>query len=216
MTTTTSSMREYQLVIIGGGEVGKQELAIQFIHGFFAEQYDPTIADTPRKQCIIDGEAVVLNVLDTSGQEEYTTLREQFMRAGDGFLILYSITSRPSFAQIDMWYQLARRAKGLRGYETFPVVIVGNHCDRASERQVSLVEGQDAARRLNCGFVEASAKERINVDEAFYTLVREIKRHNSQAQAQVVPPPTGALQDKQEEDGRRSLKCCCSNGCVLA
>lgn len=64
-------LREYKLVVVGGGGVGKSALTIQFIQNQFPEEYDPTIEDSYRKQCLIDEEVALLDVLDTAGQEEY-------------------------------------------------------------------------------------------------------------------------------------------------
>lgn len=77
--------------------VGKSALTIQFIQSHFVDEYDPTIEDSYRKQCQIDAEPALLDVLDTAGQEEYSAMREQYMRTGEGFLLVYSITSRNSF-----------------------------------------------------------------------------------------------------------------------
>lgn len=69
--------REYKIVVVGGGGVGKSAITIQFIQSQFIDEYDPTIEDSYRKQCHIDGESVLLDVLDTAGQEEYSAMREQ-------------------------------------------------------------------------------------------------------------------------------------------
>merc|ERR1711939_888798 len=65
-------LREYKLVVVGGGGVGKSALTIQFIQSHFVDEYDPTIEDSYRKQCPIDEEVALLDVLDTAGQEEYS------------------------------------------------------------------------------------------------------------------------------------------------
>jgi GTPase KRas len=69
------SIREYKIVIVGGGGVGKSALTIQFIQSQFVDEYDPTIEDSYRKQCDIDGQVSILDILDTAGQEEYSAMR---------------------------------------------------------------------------------------------------------------------------------------------
>ncbi len=59
-------LREYKLVVVGGGGVGKSALTIQFIQSHFVDEYDPTIEDSYRKQCVIDEEVALLDVLDTA------------------------------------------------------------------------------------------------------------------------------------------------------
>lgn len=90
--------------------------------------------DSYRKQCVIDDEVALLDVLDTAGQEEYSAMREQYMRTGEGFLLVYSMTSRQSFEEIVTFQQQILRVKDK---DYFPIIVVGNKCDLESERQVS-------------------------------------------------------------------------------
>jgi GTPase SAR1 family protein len=83
---------------------------------------------------VIDEEVALLDVLDTAGQEEYSAMREQYMRTGEGFLLVYSITSRQSFEEILTFQQQILRVKDK---DYFPIIVVGNKCDLENERQVS-------------------------------------------------------------------------------
>ncbi|KAM9136291.1 ras-related protein Rap-1A-like isoform 3-T3 [Lepidogalaxias salamandroides] len=60
-------MREYKLVVLGSGGVGKSALTVQFVQGIFVEKYDPTIEDSYRKQVEVDGQQCMLEILDTAG-----------------------------------------------------------------------------------------------------------------------------------------------------
>nr|O93856.1 RecName: Full=Ras-like protein; Flags: Precursor [Laccaria bicolor]AAD01987.1 ras protein [Laccaria bicolor] len=170
-------LREYKLVVVGGGGEGKSCLTIQLIQSHFVDEYDPTIEESYRKQCVIDDEVALLDVLDTAGQEEYSAMREQYMRTGEGFLLVYSITSRQSFEEIMTFQQQILRVKDK---DYFPIIVVGNKCDLDKERVVSKQEGESLARQFGCKFIETSAKSRINVENAFYDLVREIRRYNKE------------------------------------
>ncbi|KAK3994893.1 ras family-domain-containing protein [Cladorrhinum sp. PSN332] len=171
--------REYKLVVVGGGGVGKSCLTIQLIQSHFVDEYDPTIEDSYRKQCIVDEEVALLDVLDTAGQEEYSAMREQYMRTGEGFLLVYSITSRESFEEIRTFQQQILRVKDK---DVFPMVVVGNKVDLASERKVSQEEGESLAREFRCKFLETSAKTNTNVEQAFFEVVRAIRRYNREMQ----------------------------------
>lgn len=83
---------------------------------------------------MIDDEVALLDVLDTAGQEEYSAMREQYMRTGEGFLLVYSINSRQSFEEILTFQQQILRVKDK---DYFPIIIVGNKCDLNGERVVS-------------------------------------------------------------------------------
>ncbi|KAG8854016.1 Ras GTPase [Tulasnella sp. 330] len=208
-------LREYKLVVVGGGGVGKSALTIQFIQSHFVDEYDPTIEDSYRKQCVIDDEVALLDVLDTAGQEEYGAMREQYMRTGEGFLLVYSITSRNSFEEISTFHQQILRVKDR---DAFPVIVVANKCDLEYERQVGMNEGRDLAKHFNCNFLETSAKQRINVDEAFSQLVREIRKFNKeQAQgrpggAAVGPQSSGQMDGPDMGDHNGG----CCGGCIVA
>jgi len=93
----TFIMATYNLVVLGDGAVGKTALTIQLCSHHFVEQFDPTIESSYRRQVEVDGTVALLDILDTAGQEEFTALRSQWIRAGEGYLIVYDITSEKSF-----------------------------------------------------------------------------------------------------------------------
>uniref|UniRef100_A0A8C1V8Y3 HRas proto-oncogene, GTPase n=1 Tax=Cyprinus carpio TaxID=7962 RepID=A0A8C1V8Y3_CYPCA len=96
-------MTEYKLVVVGAGGVGKSALTIQLIQNHFVDEYDPTIEDSYRKQVVIDGETCLLDILDTAGQEEYSAMRDQYMRTGEGFLCVFAINNTKSFEDIHQY-----------------------------------------------------------------------------------------------------------------
>lgn len=99
-------------------------------------------------------------------------MRDQYMRCGEGFLICYSVTDRHSFQEALEYRKLIAR---VRAGEDIPLVLVGNKFDLQPQRKVSLEEGKALARQFGCPFYETSAALRHYVDEAFHTLVREIR-----------------------------------------
>jgi len=166
-------MTEYKLVIVGGGGVGKSALTIQLIQNHFVDEYNPTIEDSYRKQVNIDDQVCLLDILDTAGQEEYSAMRDQYMRTGQGFVLTYAITSRSSYDEINTFKEQICRVKDK---SDVPMVLAGNKCDLATERQVPTAEAQELAKQWNIPLYETSAKARINVEEAFFQLVREIRK----------------------------------------
>jgi len=211
-------LREYKLIVVGGGAVGKSALTIQFVQNTFEDEWNPTIEDSYRKQCLIDGEVVCLDVLDTAGQEEFKAMREQYMRQGEGFILVYSITDRDSFREIHEFQQQIVRVKD---QDFFPAVLVGNKCDLEYERRVQMSEGREMANRFGFRFFETSAKLRLNVDETFCEIVREIKRHNQEqvtgtrSQRQISAASARAFH-RDLDGGQHDSGCCNRNRCIVA
>eukprot|EP01100_Stratorugosa_tubuloviscum_P005775 TRINITY_DN255_c0_g2_i1.p1 TRINITY_DN255_c0_g2~~TRINITY_DN255_c0_g2_i1.p1 ORF type:complete len:189 (-),score=98.38 TRINITY_DN255_c0_g2_i1:191-757(-) len=164
---------EYKLVIVGGGGVGKSALTIQLIQNHFIDEYDPTIEDSYRKQVSVDDETCILDILDTAGQEEYSVMRDQYINTGQGFMLVFSVTTRNSFKNLA---ELRDRILQMKDTESFPIVLIGNKCDLDKDRQVPTNEGKELATSWHVPFLEASAKSRINVEESFFELVREIRK----------------------------------------
>ena len=166
-------MNEYKVVMLGGGGVGKSALTIQYIQRQFVDEYDPTIEDNYRRQTLIDNDVALLDILDTAGQEEYISMRDQYMRTGEGFIFVYSISSRQSFNEITDFIDQVLRVKDVN---KIPMVLIGNKCDLEKQRQVNKIEGQELAKLYKSIFYESSAKNRVNVEEAFHDIIREIRK----------------------------------------
>eukprot|EP00026_Physarum_polycephalum_P017730 Phypoly_transcript_19055.p1 GENE.Phypoly_transcript_19055~~Phypoly_transcript_19055.p1 ORF type:complete len:193 (+),score=22.42 Phypoly_transcript_19055:83-661(+) len=168
---------EHKLVVLGSGGVGKSAISIQFVRNQFVREYNPTIEESYRKQVTIDGITCMLDILDTAGQEEFGALRHQYMRQGQGFLLVYSITDKSSFEEVQSFYNEVFRVKEDENRKTnkIPIIIVGNKADMETARAVRSDEGQDIARRLGCQFIETSAKTRQGVEEAYFSVVRKIR-----------------------------------------
>lgn len=158
-----------KLVMLGDGGVGKTALVIQLCLHKFVETYDPTIEDSYRKQVILDDQSTSLEVMDTAGQDEFDSLRDMWIRDGEGFFLVYSITQRMSFARVKQYFS---EIVSIKDGEPFGAILVGNKIDQNSQRQVLAEEGQALADEWGIPFFETSAKMDINTDTAFRTLAR--------------------------------------------
>eukprot|EP01111_Echinosteliopsis_oligospora_P008471 TRINITY_DN2416_c0_g1_i1.p1 TRINITY_DN2416_c0_g1~~TRINITY_DN2416_c0_g1_i1.p1 ORF type:complete len:196 (-),score=39.60 TRINITY_DN2416_c0_g1_i1:88-675(-) len=189
---------EYRIVVVGAGGVGKSAITVRFIQGTFVQKYDPTIEDSYRKQVEIDAKACMLDVMDTAGQEEYSALRDQYMKTGEGFILVYSVTSTNSFdAAVKLRCNILRiKEESL----DVPVIVVGNKCDLENERCVSSDDGLKTAERWGASFIEASAKTNKNINEVFSTIVRmiDIWRHNNPGKVKLYHP------DKRDKSKKKS------------
>ncbi|KAI0307559.1 ras protein [Multifurca ochricompacta] len=164
-------MDSWRVAVLGDGGVGKTALAVQFTLNCFVETYDPTIEDAYRKQLVVDNRMCFVEVIDTAGQEEYATLRDQWVREGQGFILVYSIASRATFERLDVFRQSMLRVKRQK-----PIfMLVGNKADKQLEREVTREEGVQLAKEFGCEFLETSAKTAQNVERLFTSLVRNLR-----------------------------------------
>ncbi|XP_069649049.1 ras-related protein Rap-2b isoform X2 [Haliaeetus albicilla] len=167
-------MREYKVVVLGSGGVGKSALTVQFVTGSFIEKYDPTIEDFYRKEIEVDSSPSVLEILDTAGTEQFASMRDLYIKNGQGFILVYSLVNQQSFQDIKpMRDQIIR----VKRYERVPMILVGNKVDLEGEREVSFGEGKALAEEWSCPFMETSAKNKASVDELFAEIVRQTHTH---------------------------------------
>lgn len=164
-------MREFKVVVLGSGGVGKSALTVQFVSGCFMEKYDPTIEDFYRKEIEVDASPCVLEILDTAGTEQFASMRDLYIKNGQGFVVVYSLTNHQTFQDIKLMKELITRVKGS---ERVPILLVGNKLDLEHQREVAEAEGRALAQMWSCPFVEASAKSRTNVNEMFAEIVRQM------------------------------------------
>ena len=132
-------------------------------------------------------------------KEQFTAMRDLYMKSGQGFVLVYSITAQATFNDLmELHDQIVR----VKDTPDVPMILVGNKCDLEDERVVSKDQGQHLAKQFNCAFMEASAKNKINVAEIFYNLVRQI---NSKT-----PDRSNAKPGKKPTNGgKKTSRCCC-------
>ncbi|CAF0749767.1 unnamed protein product [Rotaria sordida] len=167
---------EYKICIFGSGGVGKSCLTMQFVQGIFMPKYDPTIEDVYKKTVEIDEKQYSLEILDTAGTEEFSAMRDLYVKNGQGFVLVYSITSRATFNDLQGYYDRIMRVKDTEINGQPPLILVGNKSDLEDERVVGREVGQALARKWKCTFLETSAKDHASVDQVFFDLVRQINR----------------------------------------
>ncbi|KAJ7440507.1 small GTPase superfamily [Mycena galericulata] len=185
-------MDNWTVVVLGDGGVGKTAIAVQFSLNCFVRTYDPTIEDAYRKQFVVDNQMCSVEILDTAGQEEYSTVRSQWVREGQAFILVYSVTSRATFDRLQAFRQLAKQIK--RADPMF--ILVGNKSDKIHDREVTKEDGAALARMFGCEFIETSAKTAQNVDRVFADLVRALRQQHGRDY------PTG-----EEPRSKRAKKC---------
>ncbi|KAJ4495101.1 small GTPase superfamily [Lentinula edodes] len=166
-------MAQFKVVVLGAGGVGKSALTVRFIQDIFVENYDPTIEEEYRRSISVDGTLTTLEVLDTAGLEQFTSLNEVYIKAGKGFILVFSLTQEASLKEVDHLRKQIIRIKGEAG--AIPIVVVGTKLDLVNEREVHRNTIQALASRWKLPFYETSSKRNWHISDVFEDLVRQMR-----------------------------------------
>ncbi|KAJ3435691.1 ras-like protein [Anaeramoeba flamelloides] len=167
----STNQEKHSIVLLGGGSVGKSCLTIQYLQGRFVQDYDPTVEESYTKITVIDNKPATLQLFDTAGQTEFRTVENLHLQKGDAFLLVFSLTSRTSFAAIRKIHDRIKKIKET----SVPILIVGNKSDLTSERLISREDAEEVAKKISSPYLETSAKTGENVTESFEKLVRLLR-----------------------------------------
>eukprot|EP00811_Abedinium_folium_P037265 NODE_9897_length_1391_cov_41.418513.p2 GENE.NODE_9897_length_1391_cov_41.418513~~NODE_9897_length_1391_cov_41.418513.p2 ORF type:complete len:203 (+),score=50.68 NODE_9897_length_1391_cov_41.418513:179-787(+) len=163
----------FKLLLIGDSGVGKSCLLLRFADDTYTESYISTIGvDFKIRTLDQDGKTIKLQIWDTAGQERFRTITSSYYRGAHGIIVVYDVTDRDSFEHVKHWLQEIDRyaAEGVNK------LLVGNKSDLQSKKVVSYDEAKELADSLGVHFMETSAKNAHNVEQAFHQMTREIKQ----------------------------------------
>ena len=161
----------YKIVMLGDGAVGKTAMTTRFTQNFFDADYKRTIgSDFAIKRLTIDDidAQVTLQVWDLAGQPRFESVRQGFYRGARGGLLLYDVTRRRTFLNIENWKEEA--FTNLQ--KEIPLVLVANKVDLEDSRVISTNEGEEYAKENNFIYVESSALTGENVEDAYVNLCK--------------------------------------------
>ena len=178
---TAEDFRLFVYTVPGDFKDGKYWLLGRFIFGSFME-FDYCGHDTPEKFEMIDGKRIKFD-MSCSSAEEYSGLRDQMIRTSHAFMILYNVTLRKTFENLNELRQNIYSLREKKMEDFIPIVLVATMCDLEDRREVSKSEGEDLAKSWGCPFFETSAETGENVDEAFHAAYQEYLK----APKEVVP-----------------------------
>ncbi|GAB0135062.1 hypothetical protein EsDP_00003414 [Epichloe bromicola] len=180
------------------GGVGKSCLTAQFVHNEWIESYDPTIEDSYRTQLQVDGRQVVLEIAlrlvkyawcdGVTDAGNPVAMRDLYMKTGQGFLLVFSITSPSSLNELA---GLREEIIRIKDDENVPMVIVGNKADLEESRAVQRAKGFSISQRWGAPYYESSARTRTNVDEVFVDLCRQMLRKDDDYLASIDTDDSG-------------------------
>ena len=174
----TDNDEEYDMIlkilIIGDSGVGKSNLLLRYIKNEFNSDMRSTVGvEFGFKMLKIDNLDIKAQIWDTAGQERYKSITSAYYKGAKGVLIVYDITRRKSYENLDKWLNEFK----MKSDDNASIVLIGNKCDLIEKREVDMEEAKNYANLHNLAFFETSAKENENVERAFYALVTQIVKN---------------------------------------
>jgi len=165
-------------VLIGDSGVGKSCLLLRFADDTYTESHISTIGvDFKIRTIQLDGKTIKLQIWDTAGQERFRTITSSYYRGAHGIIVVYDTTDSETFEHVKTWlHEIDRYAS-----ENVNKLLVGNKSDLTSKRQVETEAAKEFADSVNIPFLETSAKNATNVEDAFMTMAGEIKKRMASA-----------------------------------
>ncbi|XP_018336417.1 ras-related protein Rab-7a [Agrilus planipennis] len=162
-----------KVIILGESGVGKTSLMNQYVNRKFSNQYKATIgADFLTKEVQVDDRIVTMQIWDTAGQERFQSLGVAFYRGADCCVLVFDVTAPNTFKSLDSWRDEFLVQAAPQDPENFPFVVLGNKVD-LEPRAISTKRAQQWCQsKNNIPYFETSAKEALNVEQAFQSIAR--------------------------------------------
>eukprot|EP00835_Amoeboradix_gromovi_P002701 NODE_158_length_16653_cov_0.456929.p7 type:complete len:218 gc:universal NODE_158_length_16653_cov_0.456929:16124-15471(-) len=205
----------FKVVLIGDSGVGKSNLLSRFTRNEFNMESKSTIGvEFATRSIQVDGKTIKAQIWDTAGQERYRAITSAYYRGAVGALLVYDIAKHNTYENVNRWL------KELRDHADNNIVImlVGNKSDLRHLRAVPTEEAKQYATDNNTMFIETSALDSTNVEQAFQKILTgslltnlEIYRNASKKQLEsgsgVAPSKGDAINLTPSQDAQQ--KSCC-------
>ena len=155
----------YKVLLLGDWSVGKTCLLMRYMENTFTEIHLSTIGIDSKIKIVNlkEGLEAKIQIWDTAGQERYKTISKSYIKGANGILLVYDVTQRDSFEGIKNWVKQIKDLVSSR----VNVVLIGNKIDLVNQREVKTEEGEQLGKEFNYQFFETTAKDGININEAF-------------------------------------------------
>ncbi|KAI4304422.1 hypothetical protein MLD38_039936 [Melastoma candidum] len=161
----------FKIVLIGDSGVGKSNLLSRFTRNEFSLESKATIGvEFATRSLNVDGKVIKAQIWDTAGQERYRAITSAYYRGAVGALLVYDVTRNSTFENVERWLRELRDHTD----PNIVVMLVGNKADLRHLLAVSTEDGKSFAERESLCFMETSALEATNVDNAFAEVLTQI------------------------------------------
>lgn len=161
----------FKIVLIGDSAVGKSNLLSRFAKNEFNIESKPTLGvEFACRTIVAENKHIKVQIWDTAGQERYKAITTAYYRGAVGALLVYDITRTNSFENVGRWLEELRE----HASPDLEVMLVGNKCDLKNLRCVKTEDARAFAEQDNLQFIETSAMDNKNVEDAFKALINKI------------------------------------------
>ena len=201
----------FKILILGDSFVGKTNILKRFIHNEFDSTTKETVGvEFDSKNYNFGEKTIKAQIWDTSGQERYRSVTKAYYKGAKGALLVYDISRRITFENIDNWIIDLRT----NGDKDILIILIGNKSDLNSKREVNKDEAETKAEQYNIAFLETSAKNGDNIDKAFSELVEQVYNANKTSIEKNDVKVEGNNEDgislqKDDVDEQKKNKGCC-------
>lgn len=196
----------FKVVVVGDPGVGKSSICTGFTKQVFPP--GPIIANITVefdwRTIEVECKKIKLQIWDTAGQNYYRGISRIYYRGAHGVFIVNDVTNELTFSWLESWLNGVKELAP----EGIPVIVLGNKSDLTWERKVSTERGRMMAEEHGLKFIETSAQTGENVEHAFMTLARDMKRIKELESKDVC---TDSMRVPLVTDGTslRTTSCCC-------
>ncbi len=165
----------FKLILIGDSCVGKSNILLKYLKNQFNENSKTTVGvEFGTKNIIINNKRIKIQIWDTAGQERYRSITSAYYKGAKGALIVYDITRKNTFDNIDKWITDLK----LNGDKNICIIILGNKSDLIDKREINKNDGIKKAEMYKTAFLETSALNGDNISKAFDELIEQIVINN--------------------------------------
>jgi Ras-related protein Rab-11A len=200
----------FKLILIGDSSVGKSNILLQYLKGKFDANSKATVGvEFGTKNIEINNKKIKIQIWDTAGQERYRSITSAYYRGAKGAFIVYDITRKETFDNIDKWVADLKN----NGDDNISIVLIGNKSDLDEKREVSKEEGVQKSEEFKTAFMETSALNGDNIDKAFDELIEQIYQNNCSMidEGDKVEIEEKGVNLNEEKEDNKSIKDKCCN-----
>ena len=165
----------FKLILLGDSAVGKTNILSKYLRNEFDQNSKSTVGvEFSTRNLKIDSYIIKVQIWDTAGQERYRSITNAYYKGAKGGLLIFDLTRRSTFDSIDKWIPDLKT----KGDENMVIVLIGNKNDLKEQRQVSTEEGEKKAKLFKLAYMETSALDGNNIENAFNELINTVYKKN--------------------------------------